>query len=77
MAALFTDHLANVSRRPRAGRPIWAYVHAGLVGLGEALARQRGDAPVDEELASLDDHMLRDIGLTRGDIEWAVRFGRP
>jgi uncharacterized protein YjiS (DUF1127 family) len=24
-------------------------------------------------LASLDDHVLRDIGLTRGDVEWAER----
>ena len=29
-----------------------------------------------KELASLDDRMLRDIGLTRWDVERAVRFGR-
>jgi uncharacterized protein YjiS (DUF1127 family) len=28
------------------------------------------------ELRSLDDYMLKDIGLTRGDLERAVRFGR-
>ena len=29
-----------------------------------------------KELASLDERMLRDIGLTRWDVERAVRFGR-
>jgi uncharacterized protein YjiS (DUF1127 family) len=28
------------------------------------------------ELATLDDYMLHDIGLTRSDIEREVRFGR-
>ena len=27
-------------------------------------------------LSSWDDHMLRDIGLIRGDVERMVRFGR-
>ena len=30
-----------------------------------------------DELRALDDRMLRDIGLRRGDIEYAVRYGRP
>ena len=30
-----------------------------------------------EELARLDDHELADLGIGRGDIERAVRFGRP
>lgn len=30
-----------------------------------------------ETLRSFDDHMLADIGLTRGSVEYAVRYGRP
>jgi uncharacterized protein YjiS (DUF1127 family) len=29
------------------------------------------------ELRALDDHLLTDIGLTRGHIEYASRYGRP
>jgi uncharacterized protein YjiS (DUF1127 family) len=29
-----------------------------------------------DELRALDDHFLADIGLTRGHIEYAARFGR-
>jgi uncharacterized protein YjiS (DUF1127 family) len=29
------------------------------------------------ELETFDDRRLRDVGLTRGDIECAVRLGRP
>ena len=29
-----------------------------------------------EELMALDDRMLADIGLTRGNVEYAVRYGR-
>jgi uncharacterized protein YjiS (DUF1127 family) len=51
-----------------------------LAGLGIAFVRRlstalrrRRDAHL---LARADDHMLRDIGLTRSQIDGAVRFGR-
>jgi uncharacterized protein YjiS (DUF1127 family) len=28
------------------------------------------------QLAAMDDHMLKDIGLRRGEIEYCVRYGR-
>jgi uncharacterized protein YjiS (DUF1127 family) len=28
-------------------------------------------------LSAADDHILKDIGVSRGDIEWLVRHGRP
>jgi uncharacterized protein YjiS (DUF1127 family) len=41
-----------------------------------AIEREREVRRLMEELASLDDRTLRDIGLTRGDLGRAVRFGR-
>jgi uncharacterized protein YjiS (DUF1127 family) len=45
----------------------------GIAGIG---SRRRLRRDIDE-LRALDDRMLRDIGLRRGDIEYAVRSGRP
>jgi uncharacterized protein YjiS (DUF1127 family) len=28
------------------------------------------------QLAAMDDHMLKDVGLRRGEIEYSVRYGR-
>jgi uncharacterized protein YjiS (DUF1127 family) len=39
------------------------------------VSERRVRAGVDE-LRALDHHILADIGLTRGDIEYAARFGR-
>ena len=48
---------------PRAGRSVWLSRAAGTVRLWRKRARER------RELMSLDDRMLRDIGLSRGVIE--------
>jgi len=42
----------------------------------ESAARELRARRDMENLAHYDDHMLRDIGLTRSDIEGAVRRGR-
>jgi uncharacterized protein YjiS (DUF1127 family) len=51
-------------------------VYARIVAVVEKLrtfARIRRDLAI---LKSFDDRMLSDIGLSRGDVERAVRFGR-
>jgi uncharacterized protein YjiS (DUF1127 family) len=61
-----------------------APVHSGLLRkYREALARALRHATEEwivtraiAELQALDDHMLKDIGLTRGEIESCVRQGR-
>jgi uncharacterized protein YjiS (DUF1127 family) len=68
--------LIDAGRRPGVGRTGWMSIRAGLVGLLGALRREREIRRSMNHLASLDEHMLRDIGLTRSDIERVVRFGR-
>jgi MFS family permease len=60
----------------RGGRPGWRPVRAVLRTFLGAFAAERQLRRVIRELESLDDHRLRDLGLTRGSIELAVRFGR-
>ena len=76
MATSSTHRFRQLPRDSGAGRSVWAQVRSGLVGLVGALARERELRRSMRLLASFDDQMLRDIGLTRGDIERAVRFGR-
>jgi uncharacterized protein YjiS (DUF1127 family) len=68
--------LRNVVRGLDVGRTVWASIRAGLTGVIGALARRREVRRAMKDLASLDDHMLKDIALTRGDIERVARFGR-
>ena len=42
-----------------------------------AYARQIRERRAINELRRLDDHMLKDLGLTRGEIYDVVRNGRP
>jgi uncharacterized protein YjiS (DUF1127 family) len=51
-------------------------VFALAVGLIEGAAREFRVRRDMDRLAEFDDHMLRDIGLARTDIEGAVRRGR-
>jgi uncharacterized protein YjiS (DUF1127 family) len=46
------------------------------VGLIEGAARELRVRRDMDRLAEFDDHMLRDIGLTRSEIEGVVRCGR-
>ena len=56
----------------RVAREAFALAASLIEGAAREL-RARRDT---ERLAQYDDHMLRDIGLTRSDIEGAVRRGR-
>jgi uncharacterized protein YjiS (DUF1127 family) len=53
-------------------REVFALAYSLIEGLARE-ARVRRDI---NRLAEFDDHMLRDIGLARADIEGAIRRGR-
>ena len=76
MATSSTHRFTLAARGTAAAGSVWAQVRSGLVGLLQALARERELRRSLRELATLNDYMLHDIGLTRSDIDRAVRFGR-
>jgi uncharacterized protein YjiS (DUF1127 family) len=76
MATSSTHRFTHAARGTAAAGSVWAQVRSGLVGLIQALARELELRRAMRELATLDDYMLHDIGLTRSDIEREVRFGR-
>ena len=47
-----------------------------LVRIVRAIAREHRIRRDTRELMTMSDHMLKDIGLTRSPIGYAVRFGR-
>jgi uncharacterized protein YjiS (DUF1127 family) len=47
-----------------------------LVPFVRAIARERRIRRDTRQLMTMSDHMLKDIGLTRSQIGYAVRFGR-
>jgi uncharacterized protein YjiS (DUF1127 family) len=47
-----------------------------LDGLFARAARRHAERRAVETLASMDEHLLRDIGVTRGDVARVVRNGR-
>jgi uncharacterized protein YjiS (DUF1127 family) len=57
-------------------RTVWQSTCAAIRGLIAAINRERKIRRSLNELSSWPDYMLRDIGLTRSDVERAVRFGR-
>jgi uncharacterized protein YjiS (DUF1127 family) len=48
----------------------------GLAWLIAAIANELRIRRDMRQLAAMDDHMLKDIGLRRGEIEYCVRYGR-
>ena len=87
MFTLSTYRATNAGSGTCVGRTRPVPIRAGVAALVGALARElklRQSTVARErklrrsmkELASLDERMLRDIGLTRWDVERAVRFGR-
>lgn len=56
---------------------LWQSIVSGLTMLGTRLAEERRVRRSIAELEQLDDHMLRDIGISgRGQIASVVRHGR-
>ena len=72
MATLSSSRPIRRARAPRAGRALWAAIGGMIAAIARELEIRRSMA----NLASCDDHKRRDIGLTRGDVEPMVRFGR-
>ena len=72
MVTLSSSRSFRRAHVPRVGQTFWAAIR----GLIAAIARELEVRRSMDQLASWDDYMLRDIGLTRGDIERMVRFGR-
>jgi uncharacterized protein YjiS (DUF1127 family) len=48
----------------------------GIMLLIAAIANELRIRRDMRQLAAMDDHMLKDIGLRRGEIEYCVRYGR-
>ena len=55
---------------------IWARSREGLAHAAAAVARWHRLRRDTRRLMALDDRMLRDVGLGRGEVERAVRGGR-
>lgn len=54
---------------PPAARPLailWTWI--------KRRQQQRLDRALLQNVAALDDHMLKDIGVTRGDVQWASKL---
>jgi len=70
---VFLTPAAAHAPRPVAGslRRAWQRAHEPLRGVLAALRRARTRRAAYRQLAALDDHLLRDIGLNRDDL-WGV-----
>ena len=75
---------AKENKSPQAGRSgprspvrLWAGVVTRTVGrIAVAIADELRIRRDMRELRAMDDHMLKDVGLTRADIRAAVLYGR-
>ena len=62
--------------RELAAPALWARSREGLARAAAAVARWHRTHHDTRRLLALDDRMLRDVGLGRGEVERAVRGGR-
>jgi uncharacterized protein YjiS (DUF1127 family) len=53
-----------------------AFVTAGAVGFCRAVVKEFRARRAMAEIARMDHHMLRDLGVVDSDVERAVRYGR-
>jgi uncharacterized protein YjiS (DUF1127 family) len=58
------------------GPTLWARSREGLAQAAAAVSRWHRTHRDTQRLMALDDRMLRDVGLSRGEVERAVRGGR-
>lgn len=81
MEAAMPDVSTVRSHAPRPRQPTifdacLAAAARGLAWLIAAIAHELRIRRDMRQLAAMDDHMLKDIGLHRGEIEHCVRYGR-
>lgn len=65
------QHFAALVAKAAAGIKAWAQRHISAPLHARALRQRQLD-----ELSQMDDHMLRDLGLSRGGIAYAFEHGR-
>jgi uncharacterized protein YjiS (DUF1127 family) len=76
VAAPFAVDCVVKSETPRVDPPGWSASIASLWGeLRSRISRQRARRLAIAELRALDDRLLQDVGLCRGDIEHTARHG--
>ena len=66
---------AALGRRPLGARLVWTVARLAAA-LGAAVGRELRIRRATRDLAMMDEHMLRDIGITRAEIGHAIRYGR-
>lgn len=73
-----TDDLwpnTSESHNPR-NRVGWHRIRLGAQRYVRSMAQRRQLRLAEQQLASLDDRMLKDIGIGRSEISYVVRYGR-
>jgi uncharacterized protein YjiS (DUF1127 family) len=68
--------LTSPAARHRRDEPIGGKFWPHLVGIVQAVRRERRIGADMAYLSTLDDHLLRDVGLTRADLERYLCGGR-
>jgi uncharacterized protein YjiS (DUF1127 family) len=58
------------------GRAALAFVATGFARIGRAVAKELKARRAMAELARMDEHMLRDLGVIESDVKRVVRYGR-
>jgi uncharacterized protein YjiS (DUF1127 family) len=71
----FAEPTPAAGRTPRAGA-LWSWIASGVLSGLAAIVERSRLARAEQDLAGLDDRMLRDIGINRTEIGRVVRYGR-
>jgi uncharacterized protein YjiS (DUF1127 family) len=78
LAPRSTDDLWPFAEQPQAGAPasLMQRLAGSLSAMAQFVVERRRYLKARHDLASLDERMLRDIGVTRSEIGRVVRYGR-